>query len=366
MANSQPLRSQHWWRWQSVPVDLALVVGVTLVTITASVVPGLHETLLQFVFGLAFVLFVPGYAFIAAMFPAAGTSPTRATSTVKTTADAASSSVAHTGTPDSRRDGIDGLERVLLSAGLNAALIPVVGMALHVTPWGIQQGSFALALGGVTLAAAGIATVRRRRLPPEDRFRVPYRRWAMIIRDAVLEPPTRVDAVLNVVVIIAVVIAMGAITGAVVAPAAVSGLGTSAAPGEQFSSIAVLTEDDGDLVADGYPSTLTAGDATTLVADIENHEQRPVEYTVVLFEQQIDRHDETNVTVTDQRELERFEPTLEHGETWQHHHDVQPTMTGEVRLVWGLYPESVPDDPVLADATDEVSIWLDVNPESAA
>ncbi len=164
---------------------------------------------------------------------------------------------------------------------------------------------------------------------------------------------------LNIIVIIAVVLAVSTITVAVVAPSAIPGEGSS--PGEQFSGIALLTEDDdGDLVADGYPTTLAPGDSTTLVVGLDNHEHRPVEYSVVVLEQQIDRHSETNVTVTEQRELERFETELAHNETWHHRHDVRPTMTGEVRLVWALYLDAVPDDPSTDTAADDVSIWVDV------
>ncbi|OVE85160.1 DUF1616 domain-containing protein [Natronolimnobius baerhuensis] len=362
MSNRQLHRDHRWWRLRAVPVDLVGITALTICTVGLSLFPGLRGTALHLVAGVLFVLFAPGYAFVAALFPAAGTSPTAQDASVPpTTTETAGtdSSVAHPAAAASRRDGIDGLERLILSAALSVALVPVVGVGLHVTPWGIQPETVTVALGGLVLVGTGVAAIRRLRLPPEDRFRVPYRRWLAVARDGVVHPPTRVDGVLNIIVIIAVVLAVSTITVAVVAPSAIPGEGSS--PGEQFSGIALLTEDDdGDLVADGYPTTLAPGDSTTLVVGLDNHEHRPVEYSVVVLEQQIDRHSETNVTVTEQRELERFETELAHNETWHHRHDVRPTMTGEVRLVWALYLDAVPDDPSTDTAADDVSIWVDV------
>jgi len=62
--------------FENSPADLAAVVILTITTLTAVFVPVINETPLRVVFGLCFVLFLPGYAFIAALFPEAGESPT--------------------------------------------------------------------------------------------------------------------------------------------------------------------------------------------------------------------------------------------------------------------------------------------------
>jgi hypothetical protein len=56
------------------PPDLAVVVLVVQTVLTATL-PGVRDTPLRVVLGLPFVLFVPGYAFVAALFPEAGTGP---------------------------------------------------------------------------------------------------------------------------------------------------------------------------------------------------------------------------------------------------------------------------------------------------
>ena len=60
------------------PADLAATVVATLLTLAAVFVPVVNDTPLRVAFGLVFVLFLPGYAFIAALFPEAGTATSEA------------------------------------------------------------------------------------------------------------------------------------------------------------------------------------------------------------------------------------------------------------------------------------------------
>ena len=57
------------------PADLAAVVAVVVLSDLAALLPVVRETPLRVVFGLPLVLFVPGYAFVAALFPEAGEPP---------------------------------------------------------------------------------------------------------------------------------------------------------------------------------------------------------------------------------------------------------------------------------------------------
>jgi uncharacterized membrane protein len=58
------------------------------------------------VLGLPFVLFFPGYALICLLFP--------------------------------RKGDLDGVERIALSLGLSIAIVPLIGLALNYTSWGIR------------------------------------------------------------------------------------------------------------------------------------------------------------------------------------------------------------------------------------
>jgi len=74
------MERDRWWLLlpepvRRLPADLAATIGLTIITILVVILPVINETPLRVVFGLPFVLFLPGYAFIAALFPEAGESP---------------------------------------------------------------------------------------------------------------------------------------------------------------------------------------------------------------------------------------------------------------------------------------------------
>ena len=115
--------------------DLLIVSGLVLLTAAVSILSGGHSNGLHAALSLPFVLFLPGYAFSAALLP----------------------------------DGRTGLaERLALSIGLSIAIAALGGLLLNVLPAGLTAGSWRLLLLGVTLTAAAFAFLRRNARP---RFR---------------------------------------------------------------------------------------------------------------------------------------------------------------------------------------------------
>ena len=342
------------------PADLAAVLAFVVLTNVAVLGPVIRETPLRVPLGLAFVLFVPGYAFIAALFPEAGESPTdERDPAVDGGSGTDESATLFASVPTvGDREGIDGIERVALSFGLSIAITPLLGLVLNFTPWGIRLVPIMLTVSGFTVAATAVAVARRRELPPEDRFRVPYREWYAAGRAELLEPDTRADAALNALLVISVMLALGTVSYAVVVPP----------DGEQFSAVYILTEDDdGELVADDYPEEFVRGESQEVVVGVDNHEQRPVDYTVVVVEQRVSVEGNETV-VEEQRELDRLETRLAHNESWHRPYALEPTMTGEdIRIVWLLYPDgNVPAEPSTETTDYHVHLWVDVserNPE---
>ena len=89
------------------------------------------------------MLFLPGYSLIAALFP--------------------------------RKDDLDGIERVALSFGLSIAVVPLLGLALNYTPFGIRLTPILIVLSVFTISLTMGAYVRRSMIPEEDRFSVDSR-----------------------------------------------------------------------------------------------------------------------------------------------------------------------------------------------
>ncbi|AGB14879.1 putative membrane protein [Halovivax ruber XH-70] len=369
---------------RTLPADLSLVVVLAIATPVATLAPVLRETPVWIPLVPVFVLFLPGYALVAALFPAASDTSHGTAVDGTTESTTAVGETTPTGTGDdqvdsSRRIGvtagvdrprIDGIERVALSFALSVAIAPLIGLGLSVTPWGIELEPILVTMTLFSFLAVIVAAVRRSRLPTDDQFRVPSRAWSGGIYRAFFEPDSRTDALLNVFLALAVVFAFAAVGFAAVAPQ----------QGERFSAIYLLGEDsDGELGTGNFTTELTRGEPVELVVGVDNHEHERTSYEVVVLEQELafetgeepgpegapigNQSTVTDATVTDQRELDRFNTTLSHDETWHHPHTVEPTVTGEnVRLVWLLFPDdTVPSEPSMADAEYSVFRWVDVD-----
>ncbi|WP_207589596.1 DUF1616 domain-containing protein [Halomontanus rarus] len=335
MAVDRPLGPVDPRQLQLIPADLGAILAVTILFNAAMFAPIVRETPLRIPLVLAFVLFVPGYALVAALYPERGESPTDG-------GDDGS-------TPDMRfREGIDGPERVALSFGLSMVTVPIIGLLLTFTPWGIRLIPIAIGITAFSLITTGVAIIRRWSVPEVERFRIPYSAWLASGRDRILRPDDRADAALTVLLIASVLLAAGS-----------AGYAASILPqDDEFSTVTLLTEDDGELVADEYPTEFEPGESQELVLAIDNQEEQPMDYTVVVVEQDAEIVD-NETTVHEQQELERFEVRLDHDETETVKQEIEPTLAAdEIRIVWLVYPNGdVPDDPSTDNAAYSVYLW---------
>lgn len=355
---------------RNLPPDLAAVAALVGVTNIAVFLPGINQTPLRVLLGLPLVLFLPGYAFVAALFPEAGAAPVptdhdddpvrtgeQGEPAIATDGSTAASPEATLDEPSvDREGGIDGIERVALSFGLSIAIVPLLGLVLNFTPWGIRLIPIMIAVSGFTLAAVAVAAQRRWALPPVERFSVPYRAWIATTRDELLEPDDRTDLGLNVLLVVSILLAVGSVGYAVAVPP----------QGEQFSEFYLLTEDDdGELVADGYPETFVAGEPRPLIVGIGNQERRSTQYTVVVEAHDVEFLDGGNETrIRDRERLLTRTTTIEHNETRNFEVRPAPTMMGEeVRLTFLLYRGPASEIPARPDpdgAYRSVHLWIDV------
>ncbi|ESP90020.1 DUF1616 domain-containing protein [Candidatus Halobonum tyrrellensis] len=316
------------------PADLVAVVVFVALAGCAALLPVVRETLARPLFALLFSVFVPGYAFVAALFPERGES-------------ADGSDAADPGDAS----GIDGMERVALSFGTSIAIVPLVGLVLNFTPWGLRLGPILVSLSGLTLLFAYVGAQRRAALDPDDRFRVPYERWVADARAELFDPETRTDAALNVVMVASLLLAVGSVGFVAAFPK----------QGEAFSEFYLLTErDDGTLVADDYPTEFVAGNPQQVVVGVGNHEHERVSYTVVSELQRV-RVENNSTTVLDAEPLGRFSSTVDANETWHRRHRVAPTMTGDdLRLTYLLYRGEPPATPTTDNAYRSLRLWVNV------
>ena len=216
--------------FQEKPWDLYAAVGYT--AIMAVVLLALNEGNLL---AILLVLFAPGYVLVAALFPGANAE----------------------GKPE-----IEWIERIALSFGLSIAVVPLLGLLLNFTPWGIRfapiVATIALFTGGVGYAAYW----RRMQLPAE-------RRLSLTVDLGVPDwkEYTALDKALTVALVASIVVAGGTLAYVILTPR----------PGETFTEFYILGPGGN---ASGYPRNLTVNETAGVILGIANHEGASVNYTV--------------------------------------------------------------------------------------
>lgn len=179
--------------------------------------------------GLPFVLFFPGYTLIAALFPA--------------------------------RDDISDIERVALSFGLSIAVVPLLGLILNYTPWGIRLYPILLTLLVFTILLSFITVYRRNKLALEKRFMVTLNlekiKWGSL---------SRLDKILSVALVGTIIFAVGSLYYVATTPKV----------GEKFTEFYILGPGG---KAEGYPRDMKTGEEKEVILGTVNHEYRPVSYT---------------------------------------------------------------------------------------
>ncbi len=115
---------QSLWFW----AITALVMATVLIVFYVVSSPLLYA---RYVLGALFILYLPGSMLIEALYP--------------------------------RREDLDGLERLALSIGLSLAVVPLIGLFLNYTPWGIRLTPIMVSLAGFAEVMAVTALVRKYR-----------------------------------------------------------------------------------------------------------------------------------------------------------------------------------------------------------
>jgi len=300
-------------------LDLAVVCGIVSVTYLAWL--GDWPGPLRVGVGALAVLSVPGYALTALLFPAR-----------RTAGDSAA------------RGSLRPLERLVCAVGLSLVSVPLVVLFLNYTPGGIDSQSVVASLCVVSLSITAAAAIRRLRVPPDERFRLPVGETLARAGGA-----DRVD-----VVVAALFVCTIAVAGTAVATTGEQGV----------TEFYLLAEDDetGALMADDYPTAIAPNGSEPVYVGIENDEGKRLSYTVLVEFQRLGTVDGERV-VRSRSELERLTTTLAHGESDRTGVRVSPpaSATGErLRLTVLLYTGDVSGTPPIADAYRTTHVWVRV------
>ncbi len=329
-----------------IPFDLLVVVGFVALVELVMLVPAVEGSAAQVILRLPILLFLPGYVLVAIAFPERPTEPSQ-------TYDERRGVV--TRVRSIRHDGVDLVERGALAFGMSIALIPLYGLGLTLAGFGLD--AIVLVLPLLVVFGAIIGTVRRAQVPSTDRFVLPVRYWYERLHAFLFGTDNVVHLAINIVLVVSVLLALSTMAYALAVPPA----------DETYSGFYLLTEDDdGELIADNYPTEFVAGESQELIFGIENRERATSDYTVVIELQRVDTSDD-EATILERSELSRMQVTVEDGAVEYVTHEVEPTMLGsDLRLSYTLYLDEAPDEPDADTAYRQLHLWIDVDDEQAA
>jgi uncharacterized membrane protein len=293
---------------KQIPSDLLIVMGLVLLTDIFVLTPGLNESMLRNILGLPLVLFLPGYALIAALFPA--------------------------------QSDLDGIERTALSFGLSIAVVPLIGLGLNYTPWGIRLLPILISLSVFTFFMCGLAYLRREKLPETEAFEVPFRKTALSIKAEIMEKPeSKLDKTLTIFLILSILLSVATLVYVVITPK----------EGEHFTEFYILGPEG---KADKYPTNYTLGENGTVTVGIVNHEYKPVNYTMEL------RLENKSLPLSEK--LQQI--NLAHNNTWEEPVTFTPSLEGEnMKLEFLLFNETDNDTPYR-----DLHLWINVKSTEAS
>jgi len=278
--------------------DLVFVDGISALLVATI---ALTETLqfsgldvLRVAMGVPFVLLFPGYALVCALFP--------------------------------KKADLEGVERLALSIGLSLAVVPLIGLVLNYTPWGIRLFPTLLSLFLFTFSMSLATAYRRKTLPAGDRFAPSFStnvpRWRTM---------SKFDKLVSGGLIAGIVLA-GGLTGYFASQPRV---------GERFTEFYVLGP--GGKI-EGYPTNLTLGESGTVILGVANHEYDEVTYTIT-----VKLEDATIGTIDGIK--------LKHEEKWEQNFTFTPQEAREkMKLEFLLFREGV-EEPYRS-----LHLWITVKP----
>jgi uncharacterized membrane protein len=278
--------------------DLQIVAMTIILAALFVLLPPLNTSPVRTILGIPMVLFLPGYALVAALF--------------------------------SRKNDLDGIERIALSFGLSIAVVPLIGLGLNFTPFGIRLVPILISISVFTLAMLLIAYLRRSKMSEEERFDVKFTHLYSSLKSDIFISNKGIDRILTIILILSIATSIIMLIYVIATPK----------QGEKFTEFYILG-DNGK--AQGYHTQLEAGKTSSVIVGITNQEYILTNYTL-------------NISL-DNDTLNTMHVTLMHNSTWEEKVLFTPEKTGDnLKLEFLLYKE----DNITAPYRD-LHLWVNVS-----
>lgn len=264
----------------------------TLVVLLVLIIAFFPITVLRIILGIPFVLFLPGYMLMLVLFPG--------------------------------KHSVSGIERIALSLALSLAIVPLIGLLLNYSPWGIRLESSLYSLSAFIIIVSLVAWLRQNKVAEGERFGLELQlavpRWGTSLSDRVL----------SIILGLAVLGALAAVGYTLAVPR----------EGQGFTEFHLLGPED----KPEYPQQLRAGETATVAISIVNHEGETAFYRL-----------EVRVNGLKDREIAPI--ALDNDAEWRQEVSFTPRVPARQKVEFILYRDGQ-DGPYLA----LLYLWVNVVP----
>jgi len=263
-----------------------------------------------------FVLFVPGYVVVAALFP---------------------------GSITSEKSEVDWIDRTVLSLGLSILVVVLLNLTLDLTPWGTRFATVMAMTSLFTIGVGAVAYWRRMHTLPERRL--------SLTLDLAL-PEWKEYSLLSKI------LSIGLAAGVVVAAFALIYFALTSPPGETFTEFYILGPGGN---ASSYPTALNVSQTGTVILGIANHESARVNYTVridlvgvrIVYNATSGFNETVEVNRTT---WSTFDVTLAHGQNWTQPYTFRINSVG----LWKVQFLLLFENSDLSSANQELHLYIRV------
>lgn len=283
--------------------DLLLTIGFVIITIAFIYIPSLSGSIIRMGLGIAMLLFVPGYAIVSMLFPA--------------------------------KENVRGMWRAVLSFALSIAIVPMIGLFLNYTDWGVHLNPTLACVTILTLFCVLIANKRRHDIPDEARFSIGLKDMMKVVNDSMPSDKTKADKALTIMTVVVVLLTVYMTAYVMLLPG----------QDRDYTEFYLLGPNG---TTENYPYKFILGDEKTVLVGIANHENRNVTYDLV-----INLNDLNNSTV---KNLYSERLTLPESDVSETPINVTPDMVGiNMKMDFLLYIDGNTTAPY-----KECYLWVNV------
>ena len=256
----------------------------------------LPNNILRVIFGLPVVLFFPGYTLLSALFPRTG--------------------------------GLQGIERFALSFAMSLAIVPLIGLGLNITPWGIRLYPILISLSVFIFTMSIIAWLRGRRLATEEAVSIQIE-FKFPALPNIWAGQSLKDKIITIGLVMMIIGAIGTLGYVAALPRTP----------EKFTEFYVL---DSGGKAENYPSIITLGQSGTVILGIINREYEITDYRI-------------EIKIDGVNSGEIADISLNSEDKWEQAVTFTPTYTGENQKIEFLLYKST-----ATDVYQRVHLWIGV------